>query len=196
MPPGLLTEALRLHYIPQFLITERRDECSALFMVLLTLLNPQSPGGDNELMDKEGFRDRETNDDVIKHGNVRKVNQNTDERKRQGAYIPFPDGQDSDIPPSRTMRDKFDFVAACGKLLHSCGGNEIDKTQIRNQSSEIRPHLFLGMGEMDGEIDIKRSKHIGDIIQFTIERHDPTSDEQRTLEKTGLAQGAKQAAYR
>ncbi len=49
---------------------------------------------------------------------------------------------------------------------------------------------------MDGEIDIERAQQIADSIQFLVERHDPTADEQRAVEKTDLAQGAKQSTDR
>ena len=70
MPPGLLAKALRLHHLWQPFVIEHRDERGALFKILLTLLDGQSSWGDNQLMDKKGFGDRETNDDIIKHGGL------------------------------------------------------------------------------------------------------------------------------
>ena len=75
MTSGLLAEALRFHHLPQTFVIEHRDEHRALFKVLFTLLRSHPSGGDNQLMNKEGFGDRETNDDTIKHGGLREVDQ-------------------------------------------------------------------------------------------------------------------------
>lgn len=111
-------------------IIEHRDKCGALFKVFLALLNCQSFGGDNHLVDKEGFGDRETNGDILKQSGLGEIDQNSDERKRQRVDIPLPDGQGSDLFSSRAMGDKFDLIATRRKFLHSFGGNEIYKTEI------------------------------------------------------------------
>ena len=130
MLPGFLAEALRLNHLSQPFVIEHRDERCALFKVFLLLLTSQPSGTNNQLMDKEGFWDRETNAETIKDGGLGEVDQDADERKRQRVDMPFPDRQGSDLSPSRTMCDKFDLVAAGGKFLHPFGGHEIDKTEI------------------------------------------------------------------
>jgi len=139
-------------------------------------------------MDKECFRDRETNGDTIEHGGLGKVDQDADERKRQRNDIPFPHGQDSDLSSVRALCDKFDLVAGGGKFLHSFGGHEIDKTKVDDYSFEVGSHLLLWVGEMNGEIDIQRSQQIADTIQFLVRQHHPAADEQRTIEKADLAE--------
>ena len=49
---------------------------------------------------------------------------------------------------------------------------------------------------MDGEINIERSQQIAGSIQFFVERHDPTANEERMVEKTDLAQRSEAAADR
>lgn len=43
---------------------------------------------------------------------------------------------------------------------------------------------------MDGEIDIEGTQNIGDVVQFLIDRHDPATNKQGSVEKADLAQGA------
>ena len=101
MPPGFLAEALRLNHLSQPFVNEHRDERCALFKAFLLLLTSQPSGTNNQLMDKEGFWDRETNAETIKDGGLGEVDQDADERKRQRVDMPFPDRQGSDLSPSQ-----------------------------------------------------------------------------------------------
>ena len=123
---------------------KHRNERRALFKVLLTLLDTQSSRDNNQLMDKEGFRDRETNDHTIEHGGLGEVDQDADERKRQRDDIPFPHGQGSDLSSARALCDKFDLAERAEQA--------VDRWRKVDGMQDV--HFFSSppLGAADGEV--------------------------------------------
>jgi len=175
-------------------VTEYGDEHGTLLKILLTLLDGPSSRGDNQLMNEVGFRYWYPDGEVFDFYGLGKTSQNTDEGKRQGVDVPFPNGYNIDFSSTRPMRGEFDLIPCSGKLLYPSSSHEADETEIGDHPFEVCTHLLLRVGEMDGEVNIQSAQQVMDTVQLPVQRHDPTADEQGAVEKTNLAQCTEQSA--
>src|SRR5574340_652194 len=99
---------------PVLIEPPHNDGALVKVLVLLTL-NLPPPGGE-QLLDKISFRDRHPHLEIAEVGEEREIEQDIDERQRDGGDVPFPDGYNPVLAPALPMNDELDAEIFPGEL--------------------------------------------------------------------------------